>query len=1369
MATLGELGIKGIDEGSKTSSDVNVLTSIAAGIPSGVIKIFEGAATLGATLLDLGVDKDRAEAVEQFFDKINPFDEAAEATTAGKITELMVNIGIPGGLAFKAGSGLTKAALTAKQAGKYLSTGEKVRRFGQGAVASGVAEGVFVGDVEDAGTFGDFLGGPTEIERDIESPGTELLNRLKFGIEGAAFTGAFGAAFKAGSKLRKSSGSNKAIVGNTDFERSVNKGIDRLGSWFRSRGLAPQEGFEIKMKKTGKESADTLFAETSMREIDKLTDTIVDSYKKTGLNKAKPVDRNKLLAEMNEVFMSGSATNGKLKPIFNTVEEFKIDPKTGVPGKTPEFKTGKELYNVTIDPMNADKVKALRDKLINKYKTNPKDVDELLNKFTKGREKFGELFTSMGRRFTPEALKTFEDILPKYINDVLDRGYNVFKHNKGTLDVAANYRPTKEIIKNAKEEFIAEAKRKNLILSPKLADQFVYEVWSGASLPKGFLLGKGAPSQVRFNTIPNFMLNSVEEAVTQDNLYRSKTGGKNMEDLTGFAQPIIKKLLGKSKNPMASILEGVNNLSTQVRSNEYFDNLIKSNNVLKKTYDEWVDGGKVGAEPRIPFLYNNLGEAQKYAGGNSEDFANIGKGVADNIKVDRFVDHKALIKNIDESKIISNKAGEEVVDNILNPIAGKWALKDYAESFMKAQESGKSIPRQLYNNLILYPKGMSQMAKTILAPFTHARNFISATAFAAANGILPFGNTADVKAAWNALQVAGPGTRKSNEFYQELLDLGVVNSQVQLGDLRKLLEDVDFGSSLNQLNSDWGLNKLLKKFSAIKKGAQDAYTAEDDFWKIFTFLGEKSRLSNGYKNAGLSLGQEFIDPNGVKQIFNDQYLKEAAADLVRNNVPNYSYVSDFVKGLRQLPVGNFVAFPAEIIRTSANIVETALKEINYTTVINGKKVNPLRARGLQRLTGMAITTTALPAGLAAGTSALYDVTKDEIDAMRRFVPEWSKNSVLIPFKDENGNLEYIDFSHLNAYDTITRPIQTVINAVNNGRADEDGLIDDFVLGLIESTKELGSPFISESIWTAALQDVSPVLGRGGVDSQGRRIWNPQDKLGNKMFKALGHLVESQAPLNWKQLNRLGMSMLPADSDLRISKRGEEYDFGNEAAGVLGMRKIKVDPSKSFTYKISDYKKGVRNSRTLFTAATLGGGPVSPSDVVEAYINSNRSLYEVNRELYQDIEAAQTLGMGSEVIGQTMKKRGENTAFKALSNGEFKPYTPSKAIRDIFEIQSQAIGAINPYEAARDTIERIEDVLQSTSLDGDLFPDIINPFSNLPEINLGPIANIPIPVADSSPNIIGGSQISLPSEQYTSLYPNDDLAAAYLDKKKPGQR
>ena len=56
----------------KQKQDVGVAKSILAGVGSGIFKIFEGGATLGATLLDLGVDKNRAEAVEAYFDEINP-------------------------------------------------------------------------------------------------------------------------------------------------------------------------------------------------------------------------------------------------------------------------------------------------------------------------------------------------------------------------------------------------------------------------------------------------------------------------------------------------------------------------------------------------------------------------------------------------------------------------------------------------------------------------------------------------------------------------------------------------------------------------------------------------------------------------------------------------------------------------------------------------------------------------------------------------------------------------------------------------------------------------------------------------------------------------------------------------------------------------------------------------------------------------------------------------------------------------------------------------------------------------------------------------------------------------------------------------
>jgi hypothetical protein len=1318
--------------------DYGLATSIAAGVGSGIFKIFEGAATLGATLLDLGIDKDRAESVEAFFDKINPLDEIAASTGAGKIAELIVNIGVPGGVAFKIGSGLTKATLRAKEAGTYLSRKEKLRRFGQGAISGGVAEGVFVADVDEAGTFGDFLGGPTAINREDEGPGAELLNRLKFGIEGVAFTGAIGGAGVTLKKMRQVRGSNKAKAG-------FDKGIDKLDSWFRKNGIMSPEAFDIKQKKLGAVSKDTNFAENAMRDIDNAANKIVKGYQKTAVNKiADPTVKDRLLRQLNDVAMSGSAKNGKLKPIFGVVDEIAEDTTTGRafqtgrgvlkdleygsplpktaqlpdpldPTKlnTVNTKTGKQLYDVQIDKMDEVKVKKLRKILKDTYKADEEDIKDLLGSFVGFRGKLGELFTSMGRRFTPESLKTFEEMLPKYLNDVVDRGYDVFKNNKTQWSTALNYAPTKTIINQAIDDFKFIAKEKGIVLSDEAAETLVNKTWTGASIDKGFKLGVGAPGVVRLRA-PDFMRKSVQSVIDPATYKEGATEATNLAELTGMSQQVVKRLLGKSRSPMNSIVEGVENLSAQVRENEFFDNLISKNNSMFRTWDEWDQGGRVGAEPPVPFLFKDTGQAIRIAGGTDADWKMIGGAkdeAAYNIKKDKWTDSKGFVKDKDITKDIMNKADFEA-QKIINPINGKVALSPYADSFMETVNANKSIPRQLYNNLILYPKGMSQMSKTILAPFTHARNFLSATAFAAANGILPFGNTKDVKAAWNALQVTAPGARKSNEFYQELLDLGVVNSQVQLGDLRKLLEDVDFGGTLNKLNSDWGLKRLLNRLNKIKKGAQDAYTAEDDFWKIFTYLGEKTRLSDAYRGAGLQLGQEFIDPNGVKQIFNDEYLKKTAADLVKNNVPNYAFVSDSIKLIRQLPVGNFVAFPAEIIRTSANIVDTALKEINYKTIINGVEVKPLAGRGYKRLLGMASVTTALPLGLIASMQAIYNIADDEIQAMRRFVPSWSKNSTLIPFKDKDGKMSYVDFSHLNAYDTVTRPITTVLNKVNQGRADEDGLIDDFVLGVIESTKELGAPFISESIWTEALQDVAPILGRGGTTADGKQIYNSDrriDPLGTQLKKSIFHLAEAQAPLNWKQLQRLGISMFPIDSKGSFDSRGNQYEFGNEALGILGLRRVKVDPEKSFRYKITDYKDGIRDSRGLFIRQSLKGGPSDATDVVDAYINANRALYLVNRELYKDIDAAKVLGTSEDSLSKIMVDRGERKAFNFLNEGIFRPLTISRDTQELFAINAERLGIANPYEQAADVIGRIQEVLSAVPLDADLFPNIENPF------------------------------------------------------------
>ena len=64
---------------------------------------------------------------------------------------------------------------------------------------------------------------------------------------------------------------------------------------------------------------------------------------------------------------------------------------------------------------------------------------------------------------------------------------------------------------------------------------------------------------------------------------------------------------------------------------------------------------------------------------------------------------------------------------------------------------------------------------------------------------------------------------------------------------------------------------LLKPLSKIKSVSQDLYTAEDDFWKIVSWAGEKARLGKAYAAKGIT--------RSIDQ------LEEEAASIVRNNMP----------------------------------------------------------------------------------------------------------------------------------------------------------------------------------------------------------------------------------------------------------------------------------------------------------------------------------------------------------------------------------------------------------------------------------------------------------------------------------------------------
>ena len=109
--------------------------------------------------------------------------------------------------------------------------------------------------------------------------------------------------------------------------------------------------------------------------------------------------------------------------------------------------------------------------------------------------------------------------------------------------------------------------------------------------------------------------------------------------------------------------------------------------------------------------------------------------------------------------------------------------------------------------------------------------------------------------------------------------------------------------------------------------------------------------------------------------------------------------------------------------------------------------------------GFGLTVAAVPYATTEMFKVLYDVTDEEQAAIRRYVADWSKNSTILPIKDpETGEFKYVDFSHANAYDTLVRPVQAVINAVADGRTDNDGIMDDFYVGNLYGYERICSTF-----------------------------------------------------------------------------------------------------------------------------------------------------------------------------------------------------------------------------------------------------------------------------------------------------------------------
>jgi hypothetical protein len=1228
---------------AEDNNEVSGATAFVAGLVSGLIKVPEGVVSLGAELIDLGVGTDTAASVEQFFDKINPFEEVAEQRAIGRLTEAFVQIGIPGVAGAKLATKLATKALKAKRAGKYanfkaantkkgiekaeqLNKLSGTQRFGA-IVVGGAAGETLVADVEKIGTFGDlFEGGPTELDRDVESDPSDdatrkLLNRIKFGSESLLLT-PFVYGVGAGAKTLAKEGKRLAYSSS-----KIEKGLDKLASVFRFRGTKPEEIALAKQTQKARQMRDTNFSEEMVARIDKDVNKIFPEFKKF-FNASSVEERKNFLKLLDDTLFEGDLRAPLDFNLSNQIEKTivkRMGRKNGV--------------NVSENIL----------KILNKTRG---EFNDLLEITAAGPGAKVDLPTGVTR--------DLRKIMGNRVKNYIGNTFEIFEDAEAGF--FSKYKPTKEAVDQTKKLFMRYAAKNNNPITDLEAEGMINDILKQVR--------KIDPSK---DTLPTFAYQNLSKAA--DNAYGLKTfsqtltkdfpGGKKEIQVIGKGSKVFRELFGEINDARHSIFEGMNRLSTIARKNQLFDEILDVDEAMKAAAKSDTPLGQRG------FFHDSPLTAKRAFGPE-----------ADVVKMDDYV--KDYFKD----------------GVLINRLAGTYTTREIAEGFtnvsniqnwMRGEAEGQGALGKTFSwawrNLLLTPKAGAQYAKTILSIPTHIRNFLSSSAFALANGTVGPGFGKAMNQAFGSVQVGGPRKPIAQEKYREYLELGITNTNVRYGDLKNLMKDVRFGEGNITTDSILKpmINTLGKRVSkGIKKGAkfmQDMYVAEDDIWKIVGYETQLLQRGNAYKKAGIKIS--------------DDVLKKEVAKIVQDTIPNYAKVGEFVRAARMSPFGNFMSWPSEIFRTGTGIFRQIMKDLKdpITGSVNPiTSKNPMKALAMKRLIGTTVVMSAIPYGLIKGSQAIFGVSNDEAGAANDFVAPWAKNSQKIYMRDpETDELYYINWSQNNVYDTLTRPFQSVLRNIQEGIEDEEVLLKGFVQGIANAAGETASPFISESIYTEAFMDI---FAREGMTREGKKLYNDQTPEPEKIAIIMQHLAKTLLP-----------TIAPFKRTIKAftgeaAKGGEIYEVPYELAGIFGFRPIKVDPKKSLGFKLFEYQRGISDSRNLFTKEIDPTDMKTPSDVIDRFFTANQQLFEVKKKMLKTIDNAKTLGLKDDEIYEIFDKRGLGSTYNELTSNKFKPYFPSKDIIERFEDLSKDAGVSNVFEQAESTLGQMENKMYELNLNQD---------------------------------------------------------------------
>jgi len=651
----------------------------------------------------------------------------------------------------------------------------------------------------------------------------------------------------------------------------------------------------------------------------------------------------------------------------------------------------------------------------------------------------------------------------------------------------------------------------------------------------------------------------------------------------------LRALLGEIKDPKELYLRTVDEMSQTLSANQLYrqfaaENKTNFNGAIAKFNNggrPLVVAGKELSEDQAGFLTNN-------------GYTRLGD-VTDELNI------------TDAQKVFGGKYGA---------LTGDFVPNEVYDSLTVAARATNPLQEALA--ISLQAKGLSQMTKTVLNPLSQIRNFHSGVFMVGANGNIARDMSIFESGRLTAGRLKDMGDNEFRETFNMLQKTGLVDQNYVVNEFRALLDegaDLKVAGKIADL-SKRSIDKIPFARAALK-GAQNVYSGTDNYWKTVGYLGEKAKYSAAFRRAGL-------DPDNLGAITDDlvnaglapratefsrgiDFMDLMSTDIVKATMPTYSRVPELVKTIRRIPVvGNFMAFPAEIIRTTTNITRQGLKELGFRaddivptlikketdrltaakkpidmTVIEAtaKKQaaalqKQIRAIGAKRLSNYAAMAYVAPVAAQKAAMGALDFTQEQLDALELQAPSWMKGHTLMPISYTDGKAEYVDLSYMMPYDFMAAPVRAAMQAYSEtGEVTDSQAKQVMEAGKIALLK-LMEPFASEALLSERIADV---FYRNGVTRTGSRFIEEGESDGDKLKKGFNHIIAGFSPGILEMFyQERGGKFQPG----RLTKAirgtpggyGETFTPAEEAASMLtGFREMEADLNNNFYYKGEEYR------------------------------------------------------------------------------------------------------------------------------------------------------------------------------------------------------